>query len=326
MPAVRKIKDRSFNMTSDLTNQPDSGLMRKMRDRMLTSHFTELGIEPSSEYPFVYGVIMDLPIDINTATIVSLSDGNASLYTTSTFGVIGGFAHENVRNAACSFVKAANNYYDKAAPTTDFAYPLPGRIRFYLLAYDGVRVIEDDMEEVSTTGHVYHDLFMHGQAMLTELRLTAEGETDNDSATAEKRKEWDGEPGYVNCLLTAMSEGAITSAKIVASAPVPNLLELLPPDHNIREWINAQAFQYESLNAKKIIRVLKKSAQCTGLPFVAKHAELPTFHALNDGGLCARVFDIDIGAFNRTASIRLAPDNDPRVIALQREADAKKNS
>ncbi len=313
-------------MTSDLTDQPDSGAMRQMRDRMLTTPFAEFGIERSSEYPFVYGVIMDFPVDHDTATIVSLSDGNASLYTTSTFGIIGGFAHENVRHAACSFVKAANNHHDKGAPTTDFAYPLSGRIRFYLLAYDGVRVIEDDMEKVGTSGHVYHDLFMHGQAVLTELRLTTEGETHDDSAAAEKRKEWEGEPGYVNCLLTAMSEGAITSAQIVASEPVPNLLEVLPSDHNIREWINAQEFQYESLNAKKIIRVLKKSAKCTGLPFVAQHAELPTFHALNDGGLSARVFDITIGAFNRTASIRLAPDNDPRVIALQREADAKTNS
>ncbi len=60
----------------------------------------ELGIEASDEFPLVYGVLLEFPVGDATATVVAMCDGNASLYTTSTFGVIGGFAHESVREAA----------------------------------------------------------------------------------------------------------------------------------------------------------------------------------------------------------------------------------
>ncbi|MCA8986636.1 MAG: hypothetical protein KDA78_03290 [Planctomycetaceae bacterium] len=311
-------------MSSDPAATPNSNAMRELRLRMLTMTCSELGIEASSEYPRVYGVLMDFPISDHTATVVSLCDGNASLYTTSTFGVIGGFTHENVRSAAFEFVKAADNYYEQSTPSTDFSYPSPDITRFYLLTYDGVRMVEGEMDAVSSGHHMLSSLFMDGQTVLTQLRLI----TESNSEVTEKapRKEWTGEAGYVNCLLTSMSEGAITTFVIDASQPVPNLTQLISPGHRIREWVESQEFPYHLLHARNVIHVLQQSAKCTGLPFLTRHAELPTFHAVPDGGLVARIFDISIGPFSRSATVSLAPDTDPRVIALQRQADSHRDS
>lgn len=311
-----------MSTNSTATLNPDA--MRELRQRMLTTPCSELGIEVSSEYPRIYGILMDFPIGKDTATVVSLSDGNASLYTTSTFGVIGGFGHENVRTAACAFVKAADSYYDESSPSTDFSYPPPEHSRFYLLTYNGVRMLEVDMEAVSSGRHPLSSLFMDGQTVLNELRLTTK--SDNETGEKAPQKEWTGESGYVNGLLTSMSEGAITSFEIDASQPVPDLTALIPANHSVREWIEAQEFPYGSFRAKDVIRVLEQSAKCTGLPFLSKRAEMPTLHATPDGGLVACVFDISIGPFGRSAAVKLAPDDDPRVIALQREADTQRDS
>jgi hypothetical protein len=63
------------------------------------------------------------------------------LYTTSTFGILGGEGHASVRAAAISFVRAADRFYDVAAETAEYPYPVADKIRFYLLTFKGVRWI-----------------------------------------------------------------------------------------------------------------------------------------------------------------------------------------
>src|SRR5947208_16778437 len=79
-----------------------------------------------------------------TATVFSSSTGAASLYTTSTFGIIGGEGHETVRTAAIRFIRAADRLFDSATPTTEYPYPAADRVRFYLLTFEGVRVLRTD--------------------------------------------------------------------------------------------------------------------------------------------------------------------------------------
>jgi len=103
--------------------------MRKLREKALTASPAEFKLRPTREFPKVYGAIAEFPMDEGTLTIVSLCDGNASLYTTGTFGVIGGFAHEPVRNAATTFVRTAQDFHDEAITTNDFSYPKSDRVQ-----------------------------------------------------------------------------------------------------------------------------------------------------------------------------------------------------
>jgi len=142
---------------------------------MLTTPPREMGVTPTKEFPHVYGVLMDLPVGAQqVATVFSSSTGGASLYTTSTFGILGGEGHEKVRAAAKAFVKAADRSYTAAIPATEFPYPGEGRVRFYFLTFNGVRVVDTDLASIVSGASKYAELFGLGQAVLTELRLITE--------------------------------------------------------------------------------------------------------------------------------------------------------
>jgi len=148
--------------------------MRELRLMMLTTPPSQLGIKPTGENPRVAGVLMDWPLGEHAATIVAMSDGNASLYTTSTFGVLGGVEHESVRGAAKRLVRATELFHNEAVLTTDYSGPARDRVRFYLVTFQGVRVIDTDTASVRARNGRYVELFALGQAVLTELRLVTE--------------------------------------------------------------------------------------------------------------------------------------------------------
>jgi hypothetical protein len=141
---------------------------------MLTTPPARTGEKPTKEFPRVYGILMDWPVGEQTATIFSSSSGAASLYTTSTFGIIGGEGHESVRIAAIDFVRGADRLFDSAIPTAEYPYPKAGQVRFYLLTFHGVRVLDTDLASIANHTSKYAELFDLGQAVLTELRLVTE--------------------------------------------------------------------------------------------------------------------------------------------------------
>lgn len=152
-------------------------VMGELRNKMLTAPASKWGIQPSTAYPNVFGVVMDMPVSKDrTATLVSMCDGNASLYTTSTFGVIGGIGHENVRTTSSNFVKEAQNFYATATPATDFPYPTSEHVRFYLLGYDGVRVIETQLRSLEKNSDTHSAMWEAGQRVLYELLLLTKNE------------------------------------------------------------------------------------------------------------------------------------------------------
>jgi hypothetical protein len=87
-------------------DQKDAG--RDLREVFLTTLPEQFNIQPSEDYPRGCGIALDWPIGENVATVISLSDGSASVYTTRTFGIIGGIGVESVRTAAKKLVKEAD--------------------------------------------------------------------------------------------------------------------------------------------------------------------------------------------------------------------------
>lgn len=149
--------------------------MRDLRKMMLTTRAEQLGIHRSNDFPRTYGVLMDWPLgDGNIVSVIGLCDGNASLYTTSTFGVIGGVGHESVRKVATNLVRVAGNFYADSVPTTDHAFPTGNRVKFFLVTFDGVRVIEEGFDLVANGKSKFSELFNEAQKLITELRLVAE--------------------------------------------------------------------------------------------------------------------------------------------------------
>jgi hypothetical protein len=69
-----------------------------------------------------------------------------------------------------NFVRAADRLFDSAAPTTEYPYPAANRVRFYLLTFGGVRMLDTDFASIESGTSKYAEFFGLGQAVLTELR------------------------------------------------------------------------------------------------------------------------------------------------------------
>jgi len=162
-------------MARDKADSPgDANVGRELRARILLSGAGDVGIKASKECPRVWGVVMDWPLGNATASVVALCDGNASLYTTATFGVIGGVGHDDVRRAATALVRDADSFHRESKSTTDRSYPKADRVRFYLLTFSGLRVLEDDRNAIEAGKSRYSPLFARAQDVLTEMRRFTE--------------------------------------------------------------------------------------------------------------------------------------------------------
>lgn len=147
---------------------------KELRLMALTTSPQKLGFVADKDCPNVYGVITDWNLSHATASILAMKDGTASLYTTSTFGIIGGHGHEPVRRAAQICVKTAQRFYDKSLPVSEYPYPGPGKVNFYLLTYQGVRLCVGDEDAIRGGTDPTLSLFASAQDVLTALRIVTE--------------------------------------------------------------------------------------------------------------------------------------------------------
>jgi hypothetical protein len=147
-------------------------VMREMRLKWLNS-------SGSGQGGAVSAVLMDWPVGGHIATVCASAAGDGSIYTTSTFGIIGWIGHETVRNASREFIKAAEQFIPLTVPTTDFTYAKPGQIIFYFVTPLGIRGIVFRAADVEKEGSPARYLFAHGQMVVAELRLTGEKKPDS---------------------------------------------------------------------------------------------------------------------------------------------------
>ena len=166
-------------MKTDEKNPANMG--KELRLMALTTSAEKLGFKPEKDYSKVYGVITDWNLDDQTASILAMKDGTASLYTTSTFGIIGGQGHDNVQKAAQECVKIAGQYYEKSTPVSNYPYPKHGKVNFFLLTHDGVRLCVGEEEGINNGRDQTTSLFEAAQNVLTALRLADEPEMNENA-------------------------------------------------------------------------------------------------------------------------------------------------
>jgi hypothetical protein len=142
-----------------------------MREHVLAATAAEFGLSPLSRG--VWGVLMELGSPEGWATVVALSDGSASLYTSAGGGVIGGRSHERVAEAARDFCAAANELAGGLQVATTFPPPTSGRIVFHVLTVDGVRSIDEAESRLRSGSSRLTPLYHGGHDVITELRSVA---------------------------------------------------------------------------------------------------------------------------------------------------------
>lgn len=143
-----------------------------LRQMVLSTSPRKLGFVTDSNYPTVYGVLTDWDLGGLFASIMSMRDGTASLYTTSTFGIIGGQGHEKVRQAAERYVKTAESFCEAGKIVSEFAYPKNNQVFYCVMTYNGIRRIIADGAAIEQGPDPTLPLFTAAQDVLTELRQT----------------------------------------------------------------------------------------------------------------------------------------------------------
>ena len=110
-----------------------------LRDQLLHATAQQLGIVPVGG---VWGVLMERGYAKGVATVVALADGTASMYLSTGGSVVGGKAYPPARRAALKLCEQAADSLAETNVAHDFPPPSKGRVRFYVLAADGVHAAE----------------------------------------------------------------------------------------------------------------------------------------------------------------------------------------
>lgn len=151
-------------------SEKSASAMKELRNKLLTSPPEEIGLSGEDAKAKVWGVLMDVSLPVGTATLVSIRDGTASLYTTTGGGVLGGYV---AREEAKAFVNEAEKSLEHMRSTKTFEYPAVGLVKFYVLTRDGVFTVEAKPEDMLKTEHKLSPLFRAANDVLTRLRLAS---------------------------------------------------------------------------------------------------------------------------------------------------------
>ncbi len=159
-----------------------------LRQLVLTTPPGELGFTRDAAFPSAYGILMDWDVGGVVVTVMALRDGTANLYSTSTFGVVGG-GDESVREATDHYVRLAGQHVDSSQAVSDYPYPETSQVYFYILTYDGVRRCMGDEPAIKGGSDPTRDLYHAAQAVLTELRQLADRKDTHSRGSAHENED-----------------------------------------------------------------------------------------------------------------------------------------
>ena len=148
------------------TQNDSADVMRKLRLSALTKKASEYGIPPSLDNGAVYCVVVEFG-PLTTRSFRSfryLTVTRKASTQRSTFGIIGGFAHERIPERQLSDLwKLAMRYADKPRLPPTIRTRNPTRYDLYMVTYGGVRVIEADRASVEGGSDKASELFARAQ-------------------------------------------------------------------------------------------------------------------------------------------------------------------
>ena len=145
---------------------------RELRRQIITLDPAKIGFNPSGTNR-IWGMLMETGYSDAVATLVTVADGNVSLYW-SNGGGIGVGQHEGPREACKSFLATAPKFLAYARPTEDFPLPQEGHTRFYFLTLDGAFTAEAKEEDLDNGRIPLSPLFYKAHEVITQARLIDE--------------------------------------------------------------------------------------------------------------------------------------------------------
>jgi len=143
----------------------------ELRSMVLTTDPAEIGVRPSDRFPSIIGLLTEFGAEGGSASLVSLADGTASLYTSGGGGIIGAGFHERVAQPTLRLLDLVQASLDLFAPAGDPPLPGDGRVAFVVRTYERLHRAEAGSGELARGGHPLSPIFFATNDVLTQLRL-----------------------------------------------------------------------------------------------------------------------------------------------------------
>ena len=155
---------------SPLSAQAEGELsITEIRDKYFQMKPQEIGLSKDSFQHPVWGIIMETGFADGHFTLITLADGTTSLHFSTGGGILGGGAHESVRQFAGRYLLGAQYFVAKASKVDDYPVPPDGQVTFSFLTFDGVSQISAPEKNMGVGEHEYANLFYAAHELMHEL-------------------------------------------------------------------------------------------------------------------------------------------------------------
>ena len=146
-----------------------AGLYRSPRARALGAAKLDLPARAPG-HPDVVGVVIDIPKAGRVATLVAMTDGATSLYTSVGGAMIGGGEHERVARANSRLLDEAQGLLAEFRPDTSTDLPPADAVRIFVVTPAGRRVRDVAEDDFWTKGAgPLPSIVAAAQGVMTEL-------------------------------------------------------------------------------------------------------------------------------------------------------------
>jgi hypothetical protein len=159
-----------YQQTEKQAEQNPYSDMRKMAFSATSEQLGLTGIDKND----VYGIISEMDMDGATATVVTFSTGDTSLYLSTGGGFIGAGQHESVQKVVKKYVENGQKYTAKATKIDKAELPESGMTNFNFLTENGIYFISKSLSELESGKSEFSNLFAELNEVISQIRLKSE--------------------------------------------------------------------------------------------------------------------------------------------------------
>lgn len=147
----------------------------ELRERALAMDPIALGLAPEQIVGSTFGFVMDSAFSDsdNWFTLVLFAEGSTSLYTSGSFGILGGGERAEVRALGRQLLELVNRQLASFEPNDDTAIPQPGFVVLRALTLRGQQSIAAPESELIRGDSVAAQIFQGAHAVISALSSNA---------------------------------------------------------------------------------------------------------------------------------------------------------
>ena len=144
---------------------------QRLRQQLISASPGIFGIEPSDRFPNVWAAVMELGMAGGVASVVCVSDGTTSLYTSTGGGMVGAGQHAAVVEVSTWILDEAERSLSLLSPVETLPLPDQNTVRFNVLTFASPRTAVGVPDDLARGESPLSPLFLAGNDVITQLRM-----------------------------------------------------------------------------------------------------------------------------------------------------------